>query len=348
VESGSDTDVVRSDATQQRSAHRNGAAPELSTVSVIIDLVRSQGAGLRILEIGSGEVSLAGVPGPDEIVSVDERGRNGTGRRFDERAFDEHAFDCAVSVDTVHRLDPAERRALLARLRRAARSIVMVESPRAINGQNPLEEAIELFREFGDAVLVVADEHLPALFALRELRLSGSSSGRSGAAGPEAIAHHLLGPPAAGSRSVLISIIDADAPGIDVSALKWCCSPPSAEGRDPAGLAVLPLSLEIRRLSDRLDAERAREGRAEAEAEELRRKVAALTRVASEDREARETAEQLVEIVAAARGYRIGLAIHRARATLRRRVGSAWRFVTAPWRAAVARLSEAGRSSAGQ
>jgi hypothetical protein len=104
---------------------------------------------------------------------------------------------------------------------------------------------------------------------------------------------------------------------------------------------VLPLSLEIRRLSDRLDGERARGRRAEAEAEELRRKVAELTRVASEDRLARESAEELVEIVAAARGYRIGLAICRFRAGVRRRTGSAWRALTAPWRALAARLSQA-------
>jgi hypothetical protein len=332
VDPVTDADLIRPGAAaSQASADRSEAAPQLSTVAAIIDLVRPQGGGLRILELG-GPAGLATDSGPDEIVTVGEPGHNGTARRFDE-----DAFDCAVSIDTVHRLAPADRSALIARLRRAARCMVIVESPRTSDGQNPLEEAIELFREFGDSVLVVAEEHLPALFALRELRLGGHANGRSGP-GPEAITEHLLAPSAARSRSVLISILDSEASGIDVSALRWCCSPPGAEDRDPASLAVLPLSLEIRRLSDRLDAERGRGSRAEAQAEELRRKVAELTRVASEDRLARETAEQLVEIVAAARGYRIGLAICRARAALRRRAGSAWRIVTTPWRAAATRL----------
>ena len=232
-------------------------------MAAIIDLVRPPGGRLRILEIGGGETSLAEAEGPDEIVSLGDPGQNGAGRRFDESA-----FDCAISIDMVHRLDPAERRALLARLRRAATCMVMVESPRASNEHNPLEEAIELFREFGDSVLVVGEEHLPALFALRELTVSASArGGRVERLGSRAIAEHC-------SRrrrpapSVLISIIDPDAPGIDTSALKWCCSSPSVAGRDPAGLAVLPLSLEIRRLSDRLDGERARGRRAEAEAED--------------------------------------------------------------------------------
>ena len=337
METGPNTDVIRVPAAgQQQRAPRTEAAAQLSTVAAIIDLVRPPGGRLRILEIGGGETSLAEAEGPDEIVRLGDAGQNGAGRRFDESA-----FDCAISIDTVHRLDPAERRALLARLRRAATCMVMVESPRASNEHNPLEEAIELFREFGDSVLVVGEEHLPALFALRELRVSERSDGRSNGSGPVAIAEHLLSPSPSRPRSVLISIIDPDAPGIDTSALKWCCSSPSVAGRDPAGLAVLPLSLEIRRLSDRLDGERARGRRAEAEAEELRRKVAELTRVVSEDRLARESAEELVEIVAAARGYRIGLAICRFRAGVRRRTGSAWRALTAPWRAVAARLSQA-------
>ena len=165
VETGPNTDVIRVPAAgQQQRAPRTEAAAQLSTVAAIIDLVRPPGGRLRILEIGGGETSLAEAEGPDEIVSLGDPGQNGASRRFDESA-----FDCAISIDTVHRLDPAERRALLARLRRAATCMVMVESPRASNEHNPLEEAIELFREFGDSVLVVGEEHLPALFALREL-----------------------------------------------------------------------------------------------------------------------------------------------------------------------------------
>jgi hypothetical protein len=106
------------------------------------------------------------------------------------------------------------------------------------------------------------------------------------------------------------------------------------------------LSVEIRRLSERFDGERVRRDRAEAEAVDLRAKLAELIRVASEDRAAREAAEGQVAVIAAARGYRIGLALCHTRAALRRRVSRVGRVLTAPWRAAVARLRRdaAGRS----
>jgi hypothetical protein len=335
---GTDTDLIGSPAT----ARQSGAHQRPSTVAAVLDVIRPRGGALRILEAADDGDSLAATSTPDEIVSVRDLGRNGDAGRFEEKA-----FDCAVGTDLVHRLDPGERRALLARLRRAARSVVLVESPRATNGHNPFEEAIELFRELGDSVLVLSEEHLPALLTMRELELAGDSDGRSSGPNLETIAQHLLAPSPDPSRSVLISIIDPDAPGVDVSALQWCCSAPGAAGRDPAGLAVLPLALEVRRLSDRLEAERVSGSRAEAEAGDLRGKVAELTRIASEDRAAREAADGLVEIVAAARGYRIGLALCRARAAFRRRAGSAWRFVTAPCRAAARRLRHAPPPAAG-
>ena len=141
-----------------------------------------------------------------------------------------------------------------------------------------------------------------------------------------------------GSRSVLVSILDPDAVGVELSGLRWRFSWRDLDGGDRPDLAILPLSLEIRRLSDRLDRERTRRDRVEAEAVDLRAKVAELTRVASEDRAARAAAEGLVEVIGAARGYRIGLALCHARAALRRRVNSVGRFFTAPWRAAGVRL----------
>ncbi len=346
---GTDTDATSSPARTLSGAKAlhgaeagNGARPRLSMMGAILDAIRPRGAALRILEAADDGDGLDAISTPDEIVRVGDLGRNGAAGRFEEKA-----FDCAVCTDMVHRLDATERHALLARLRRAARGVVLVEAPRATNGHNPLEEVIELFHESGDSVLVLSDEHLPALLTLRELGLGGDSNGRSTGPNMETIAQHLFGPSSASSRAVLVSIIDPDA-GIDLSALQWCCSASSAAGRDPAGLAVLPLSLEVRRLSDRLDAERVRGNRAEAEAGDLRRKVAELARIASEDRSARESADQLVEIVAAARGYRIGLALCRARAVVRRRAGSAWRFVTTPWRAAAARLRSGPPSAADQ
>jgi hypothetical protein len=340
MDMGTDSDLIRSAPIQDQ----NGARRRPSIVGVVLDVLRPRDGSLRILEAADEGDGLALTSSVDEIVSVGDLGRNGAAGRFEE-----DAFDCAVATEMVHRLDPADRQALLARLRQAARGVVLVEAPRSTNGRNPLEEAIELFREFGDSVLVLSEEHLPALLTLREAGLAANSNGSSanGGAQQQPIAQHLLAPYAGSPRSLLVSIVDSDAEGIDVTALQWCCSPPAGSGRDPAGLAVLPLSLEVRRLSDRLEGERVRGARAEAVAADLRTKVAELTRIASEDRAARESAEELVEIVAASRGYRIGLAICRARAALWRRAGSAWRMISAPWRSLAARFRQAPPPASG-
>jgi hypothetical protein len=311
-------------------------APGQSMTAVVLDLIRPPDRPLRILEAADAADSLSATSTPDEIVGVLEAGRNGAAGRFEEGA-----FDCAVGTEIVHRLDPAERHSLLARLRRAARGAVLLELPRAGNGHNPFDEAIEFFRELGDSVLVLSEEHLPALLTLREAGLGDlDSNGRSPGPASMPLSGDLAGLHATPPRSLLVALIDPGAAGIEVEALHWC-SAPVALGRDPAGLAVLPLALEVRQLSDRLAGERARADRAEAVAGDLRAKVAELTRIASEDRAARESAEQLVEIVAAARGYRIGLAICHARAAVRRRAGSAWRWITTPWRKVSARLRRA-------
>lgn len=350
-----------------------------SMVAAVLDLVRAPGGSLRVLELASEAGSLTSLAGPDEIVALGGVGpdanRNGNGNGSESRngngipatevgpAGDgngntdrspggngedngtrKRGFDCAVAIDAVHRLGAAERRRRLARLRRAARGLVVVEAPRAGDGENPLDDAIELFREYGDSVLVLSAEHLPAVLTMAELRRAPGGAAAGAGPGSQAISQGLLAASSQPPRSLLISIVDPEAPGIDVSALQWCCSPAGAPERDPASLALLPLSLEIRRLSDRLELERADAGRVRAEADDMRRKLADLTRIASEDRRARENAELQVEIIAAARGYRIGLAFWKVRAATRRRLAAGWRLVTAPARA-TARLLRGGRGN---
>lgn len=295
-----------------------------SRVQAVLDLIRAPGATLRILEASGGSSRLQ--RGRGDVVSRFPVGNGGPAPAPD-------TFDCVVCVDLLHRLDPAHRHRTLLGMRRATRGAVVVEIPRASNGHDPLAETIDALGGFGDSILVLNDEHLPALFALRELD-------RSAAPDPDRPAPTRRAAPGASAatageaRSIVISVADPDHPGIDLSLLEWCCSPAGA-GREPSELAVLPLSLEVRRLSTRLDAERARADRAEAEGADLRRKLGELTRIASEDRAGREQAEELVEIVAAARGYRIGLALCNARQALRRRLASARLRLSAPWRAIV-------------
>jgi hypothetical protein len=329
METGIDTDVVLGSAAARAPEDR----PSLSTVSAILDVVRPPGRALRVLELASGGFSLATLASPDEVVSL-----NGSASGNPAPRSAKDAYDCAVAIDAVHRLEPEERRPLLMQLRRAARAAVLLEAPRPSGVENPFEEAIELFRELGDSVLVLGDEHLPALFALREAGLDGEPAGGSSHNGRGPAGLHQSMPLPAGSRSVLVSILDPDAVGVELSGLRWRFAWRDLDGGDRPDLAILPLSLEIRRLSDRLDRERTRRDRAEAEAVDLRAKVAELTRVASEDRAAREAAEGLVEVIGAARGYRIGLALCHARAALRRRANSVGRVLAAPWRAAGARL----------
>lgn len=312
-----DTDLNRSAVA----ASGNHVAHGQTMTAVVLDLIRPRGRSLRILEAADAEHSLTVTSTPDQIVGIGELDDDATG------TLEEGGFDCAVGTEIVHRVDPAERHALLGRLRRMTRGAVLLELPRASNGHNPFDEAIEFFRELGDSVLVLSEEHLPALLTLRGAGL-GDLDSNPWPSAPGSV------PP---RRSLLVSLIDPEGAGINVAGLHWC-SAPVALGRDPAGLAVLPLALEVRQLSDRLDAERTRCDRAEAVAGDLRAKVAELTRIASEDRAARQSAEQLVEIVAAARGYRIGLVICHARLAVRRRVGSAWRWITTPWRKLSARL----------
>ena len=317
-------------------ASGNHVAHGPTMAAVVLDLIRPRGRSLRILEAADAEQSLTATSTPDQVVGIGELDDDdATGTR------EEGNFDCAVGTEIVHRLDPAERHELLVRLRRATRGAVLLELPRASNGHNPFDEAIEFFRELGDSVLVLSEEHLPALLTLRGAGLGGVDSNPwPSAPGSMPIAGDLASPRGTLRRSLLVSLIDPEGAGLDVAGLHWC-SAPAALGRDPAGLAVLPLALEVRQLSDRLDTERTRGDRAEAVAGDLRAKVAELTRIASEDRAARQSAEQLVEIVAAARGYRIGLVICHARAAVRRRVGSAWRWITTPWRKLSARLHRA-------
>jgi hypothetical protein len=316
MEAGTDTDVVTGAARARPTTDR----PSLAAVSAVLDVVRAQGRGLRVLEVANEACSLATLASPDEVVRLN-------GSAWDDSAPTraENAYDCAVAIDAVHRLDPSEQRPLLTRLRRAARVAVLVEAPRPSGVEDPFEEAIELFRGLGDSVLVLGAEHLPPLFALRDDGLNGGSA-------------HQPMPSTNGSRSVLVSIIDPDAVGIGLSGLRRRFAWSDVGGRDEADVSVLSLAVEIRRLSERLDGERARRDRAESEAVDLRAKVAELTRVASEDRAAREGAESLVEVIAAARGYRIGLALCRARSALRRRVSRVGRALTAPGRFVVARL----------
>jgi hypothetical protein len=316
MKTGTDTDVV----TATAALDATGAAPGLAAVSAVLDVVRPPGRALRVLEVASETCSLATLASPDEVVSLDGSVWGGPAPRGAE-----NAYDCAVAIDAVHRLEPEQRRSLLTQLRRQARAAVLVEAPRPSDVENPFEEAIELFRGLGDSVLVLGAEHLPTLFALRE-GLDGRPNGRP---------HHQA---SADSRSVLVSIIDPDAVGVELSGLRRGFAWSDSVRRDRADLAVLALSVEIRRLSERFDGERVRRDRAEAEALDLRAKLAELTRIASEDRAAREAAEGQVAVIAAARGYRIGLALCHARAALRRRVTRVGRVLTAPWRAAVARL----------
>jgi hypothetical protein len=325
MEAGTDTDVVTG-AGRARAAIDQ---PSLAAVSAVLDVVRAQGRGLRVLEVASEACSLAAVASPDEVVNL-----NGS---WDDPAPTraEKAYDCAVAIDAVHRLEPSEQRQLLTRLRRAARVAVLVEAPRPSGVEDPFEEAIELFRGLGDSVLVLGAEHLPTLFALRDAGLNGGS------------AHQSL-PSPNDSRSVLVSIIDPDAIGVGLSGLRRRFAWSDVGGRDEADVSVLSLAVEIRRLSERLDGERARRDRAEAEAVDLRAKVAELTRVASEDRAARDGAEALVEVIAAARGYRIGLALCRARAALRRRASRVARALTAPGRFVIARLRRGAAAPSGQ
>lgn len=332
MRTGTDTDVVTSGA-----ASAIDDRPSLATVSAVLDLVRPPGRELRVLEVAGGDCSLATSASPDEVVSLDDSAWGDRPMRTVE-----NAYDCAVAIDAVHRLEPEQRRALLARLRRAARVAVLVEAPRPSGVGNPFEEAIELFREFGDSIIVLGPEHVPTLLALREAGLGGelaNGSNGSNGDGRETASRQRSSSGSAASRSVLVSIIDPDAVGAELSGMRWRL--PDAGERDRADLAVLSLSVEIRRLSERLDGERSRRDRAEAEAVDLRAKVTELTRVASEDRAAREAAEGLVNVIAAARGYRIGLALCHARAAVRRRVSRAVRVLTAPWRAAIGRLRRA-------
>jgi hypothetical protein len=339
MNTGTDTDVVTGSAAARATEYR----PSLSTVRAILDVVRPPGRALRVLEVASAAGSLATLASPDEVVSLDRSA-------WDDPAPTrvENAYDCAIAIDAVHRLEPDEQRRLLTQLRRAARAAVLVEAPRPSSAENPFEEAIELFRELGDSVLVVGAEHLPTLFALREAGLAGEPAGRSDHAGQETAEGRQWTSSPSASRSVLVSIIDPDAVGVELSGLRSRFALPDVGGRDRDDLAVLALSVEIRRLSERLDRERVTRDRAEAEAVDLRAKLAELTRVASEDRAAREAAEALVEVVAAARGYRIGLVLCHARAALRRRLSRVARVLTAPWRASVARLRRGAAAPSGR
>ncbi len=320
----------------------NGERPSLVTVSAVLDVVRPPGRTLRILEVAGGACSLATPASPDEVVSLE-------GSAVDDPAprAAENAYDCAVAIDTLDRLDPEERRSLLTRLRRAARAAVLVEAPRPDGAPHPFDEAIALFRGLGDSVVVLGTEHLPTLFALREAGLGREPAGRSNGNGLETAALHQSVSSTPGSRSVLVAIIDPDAVGVELAGLRSRFAGLHVQAPERADLAVLSLSVEIRRLSERLDGELTRRDRAEAEAVDLRTKVAELTRVASEDRAAREAAETLVEVIAAARGYRIGLALCHARAAARRGMAKAARFLTAPWRAAVARLRRGSTAAGG-
>jgi hypothetical protein len=337
METGIDTDVV----TGATAARAPEDSPSLSTLSAILDVVRPPGRALRVLEVASGGFSLGTPASPDEVVSVEDPASGDLAPRKD-------AFDCVVAIDAVHRLAPEKRRPLLMQLRRAARAAVLLEAPCPSGVENPFEEAIELFRELGDSVLVLGDEHIPALFALREAGLGGEPAGDSSQNGRGRTALHEATSSPPGARSVLVSILDPDAVGVELSGLRWRFAWRDLDGGDRADLAILPLSLEIRRLSERLDRERTSRDRAEAEAVDLRAKVAELTRVASEDRAEREAAEALVEVIAAARGYRIGLALCRARIALRRWVSRVGRVLTAPGRAAIAWLRRGAAAPGGQ
>jgi hypothetical protein len=338
MKAGIDADVALGAAA----ARVNGDGPSLVTVSAVLDVVRPPGGTLRILEVAGGACSLATPASPDEVVRLD-------GPAFDDPAprAAENAYDCAVAIDTLDRLEPEDRRPLLTQLRRAARAAVLVEAPRPNGAGHAFDDAIELFRGLGDSVVVLGTEDLPALFALREVGLGEEPAGRSNGNGLPTAAPHESVPSTPGSRSVLVAIIDPDAVGLELAGLRSRFAGPLVEPPGRADLAVLSLSVEIRRLSERLDGELTRRDRAEAEAVDLRTKVAELTRVASEDRAAREAAEALVEVIAAARGYRIGLALCHARAAARRVMAKAARVLTAPWRAAVARLRRGSTAASG-
>jgi hypothetical protein len=330
VKTGDDTDVL----TVAAASRSNGDRPSLATLCAVLDVVRRPGHPLRVLEVSLGAGSLASLVWPDEVVRLD-----GAGWEDSAPKAAENAYDCAVAIDWAHRLEPFQRRPLLTRLRRAARAAVLVEAPRANGSENPFEDAIELFREFGDSVVVLGTEHLPALAALRDAAHDGEPAGDFDRAGLQA---------ANGSRSVLVSIIDPDAVGVGLARLRQRPVLPSARVPDPGDVAVLSLSVEVRRLSERLDSELERRDRAEAEATDLRGKVAELTRIASEDRFAREAAEAQVAVVAAARGYRIGLALYHARAAVRRALRRVGRAVTAPVRAVVGLLRRDAAAPSGQ
>lgn len=322
MELGTDTEVVAGTAEKRATEDR----PSLATLSATLDVFRPPGRALRILEVASDGCSLAALASPDEVVSL-----NGSASEAPAPTPAVHAYDCAVAIDVVHRLEPSERPPLLTELRRAARAAVLVEAPRPSGSENPFEEAIELFRALGDSVFVLGTEHLPTLAAVGAAGMNGGSDH----GGRETVERQESTDSLADSRSVLVAIIAPDAVGIELSGLRRHFARTRVDGRDREDVAVLSLSVEIRRLSERLERELTRRDRAEAEAEDLRAKVAELTRVASEDRAAREGAEALVAVIAAARGYRIGLALCHARAAVRRRLGKVTRVFTAPWRAVI-------------
>lgn len=308
------------------------------TVGAILDLIRPDGAGLRVLADAAGAESLFALPTPDEIVSIDD---------IELRIADEShvsGFDCAVSIDAADRPETHEWQGSLAEMRSVTRGLMLVEAPDVSNGLDPLEETIELFQGLGDLVLVLREEQIPALLMLRRLRVGSvlgerpyGADGRMNGSGVDPRRPRRFAPSAHSPRSVLISIIDPGASGIDVSPLLSCCSPGDAETSD---FAILPLMLELRRLSESVATERARADRAQAEAGDLRYKLAELARIAADDRAAREAAEELVKIIGAARGYRIGLAICLARLAVRRWAAAVWRLISAPWRALIARTGE--------
>lgn len=99
-------------------------------------------------------------------------------------------------------------------------------------------------------------------------------------------------------------------------------------------VALARMASEVNRANDRLHAEltRSRERDAllaqrEAELRDLASKLAEIAVTASTDRVARRKAERLVDVVAASRGYRIGLRVHRVRLRAKR---AARTIVTGP------------------
>jgi hypothetical protein len=102
---------------------------------------------------------------------------------------------------------------------------------------------------------------------------------------------------------------------------------PEVDASRAMSVAIALMASEVSLANDRFQGEltRSRQGDAllaqrEAELRDLASKLAEMAATASADRIARRNAERMVEVIAASRGYRIGLRLHRVRLEAKRAV----------------------------